>query len=173
MVVSSLIVVGLASFSSTDIRDVASFKNTRSVLYAAESAVQVAISNTRYTYPTSTSPGLCPANSSQVSTGVTSTGALVPYTLDGVNIDVGCVYNTVIEGQSPNSRVYTLSAYPASDYCGAALCHATARALVQTQVWFNDWVSTASGSSNNCSTAGATCGTSMIIYNWVVQPGLT
>jgi hypothetical protein len=167
MVVTALIVTGLAAWSANDIKNLAQLKNTRSALFAADSAVNVAITNIRYTYPTSATPGFCPNSGSQASTS--------PYTINNVSIDVWCVYNVINSGQSPNSRVVTLSAYPSTDYCGSTLCNGADQPYLQAQVWFNDFAQINGSNANNCqpSQAQTTCGTGMIVYSWVVQQGLT
>jgi hypothetical protein len=176
MVVTALIVTGLAAWSGNDIKNIGNIKSGRSALYAADGAVQTAIWNVRYAYPpgisngTSTTPwtGFCPS----------FTGAGTnPMSLDGWSIDVTCSM-VVNEGSSPNSRTVTLSAYPAyPSRCNGSGCNGNP--LVTAQVQFNDFSSLL---ANSCPVDNAatwtyepttSCGTGEVVVSWVVQPGLT
>jgi hypothetical protein len=76
-----VVVVSLTAWEGNNIRDIGSLKYGRSALYSSDGALQVAIANTRYTYPSSTS-GFCSNTSSQASTN--------PFTIDGVAVAVWC-----------------------------------------------------------------------------------
>ena len=170
MVVSALVVATLLAFSGNDITNSGKLKSGRSAAYAAEGAIQAAMWNMRYTYPSNLAAGFCPATLSwQVNTDPFTPGP-DSSSLDGQPIIVWCGATT-LEGQS---RQLTFYAYPASQ-CGTGSC--SGNAYVQAQVTYNDLGGTDSGSNNgqykcNSSTT-TTCGTGMTVNNWIVLPGLT
>lgn len=165
MVVSALVVTGLLAFSGNNIVNTGTLESGRSALYASEGAIQVAMWNSRYTYPSSLAASFCPSNGGQ------STDPFAPggSALDGQSVIVTCSAVTFL-GQD---RVLTFSAYPASQ-CQATC---TGTPYIQAQVTYNDIGGSQSGSNNmlyKCnSTTNATCGTGMAVDTWVVEPGLT
>jgi hypothetical protein len=175
MVVTALVVTGLAAWSGNDIKNIGNIKSGRSALYAADGAVQTAIWNVRYAYPPGISngksatpwTGFCPSFGSGAGTN--------PMTVDGWSIDVTCSV-TVNEGSSPNSRTATFSAYPASR-CNGSGCGGNS--LVTAQVQFNDFSSLlvntcpVENSATWTNEPTTSCGTGAITVSWVVQPGLT
>jgi Tfp pilus assembly protein PilX len=166
MVVTALIVTGLLAFAGNDIVNAGNLQTSRSALYASDGAIQVAMWNMRYTFPSSTAAGFCPSQADQPSTD--------PFTpngqsLDGQSIYVWCGGITV----GAQSRSLTFYAYPASN-CQATC---TGNAYIQAHVTYNDLGGTQSGSNNMqylcSSTSTATCGTGMTVDSWVVEPGLS
>lgn len=157
MVAIALIVTGLTAWAGNDIKNIGNLKTSRSALYAAGGAVQTATSNLRSGYQ-GTSSGFCPSSDPSTSTN--------PFTLDNQSIVVWCDISTN-EGSS-NSRVVTLSAYPAA-HCGATSCSGSP--YVQSKVTFDDFSST---NVNDCNSASpTTCGSGESVDSWVVQPGST
>lgn len=157
MVVAALLVTGLTAWSGNDIKNIGNFKTTRSAVYAAGGAIQIATWNIRYSYQ-GTGSGFCPTSDSSTSTD--------PFTLDNEAIDVWCTITTN-EGSS-DSRKVTLSAYPVAD-CSPTGCSGSP--YIQSEVIFNDYSST---NVNECSsTTTTTCGSGQTVVSWVVQPGLS
>lgn len=164
MVVTALVVVSLTAWEGNNIRDIGSLKYGRSALYSSDGALQVAIANTRYTYPSSTS-GFCSNTPSQASTN--------PFTIDGVAVAVWCTTtfnpSTCPSGVGVCTRQETLSAYPAAQ-CTSASC--SGNWYVQAVVYFDDF---SSSSVNDCTVSGAqtTCGSTMTVYSWIVESSVT
>jgi hypothetical protein len=164
MVLTAVIITSLAAWEGTNLKDIGAVKYGRSTLYSSNGAVQVAIANTRYTYPSNTGLALCPNSSTQQSTN--------PFTIDTVSVAVTC--QTTLDPTCPSSigictRQETLTAYPAAD-CTSTSC--TGNYFVQAVVYFDDY---SSSSANDCNPLGAqtTCGSSMSIYSWIVASSVT
>jgi hypothetical protein len=161
MVVAALLITGLAAWESNDINNIGTLKSDRTTLYAADGAIQVAIANTRYVYPSTTTPGFCP-NPKGPSTD--------PFTVDGQSINVWCA-QSVNPTNCPISactRIETLSAFPQSQ-CMTTPC--SGNPYVLAEVIFDDNTSASSGSSfNDCNLSGAktTCGSTMTVYSYTV-----
>ena len=178
MVVTGLIVTGLTAWSGNDITNIGNLKLARITVYTADSAIQDAISNMRYSYPSSPFGGFAPSCTSPTPQ---------PFALDDPNdpnpqITVQCGRITGSPASS-QSRKVTLSAYPSSDFCQGgggswALCNSSDQPYVQATVAFDDIFSGSNGSSssNDCTSptsAQTTCGLGMTVLSWVVKPGLT
>lgn len=164
MVVTALVVTSLAAWEGTNINDIGAVKSGRSALYASNGAVQVAIANTRYSYPSSTALQLCPNSSAQYGTD--------PFTIDGVSVVVTCQTN--LNPACPSSvgictREETLTAYPAAQ-CTSTSC--SGNDDVQAVVYFDDF---SSSSADDCNPMGAqtTCGSSMSVYSWIVASSVS
>jgi hypothetical protein len=155
-VLSAMIVGALATWTANDLKNVGNFKTSRSMLSVADSAMQTAISSIRYSYPASTS-GFCSSGTD-------------PYSLNNWNVDVTCT--TTVNQASSASRIVTISAYPQSAFCGATLCNAGTKPLIQAQVTFDD-ISGYPKYTNDClstTSPQTTCGFGMTVNSWVVQP---
>jgi hypothetical protein len=161
-VLSAMIVGALATWTANDLKNVGNFKNSRSMLSVADSAMQSAISGIRYSYPASTS-GFC----------TSGTGGTSSYSVPGStwNVDVTCT-TTNLNPASSASRTVTISAYLESAFCGATLCDPATSPLIQAQVTFDD-ISGYPKYTNDClstTSQQTTCGFGMTVNSWVVQP---
>jgi hypothetical protein len=174
MVVTALVVTGLLAFSGNDILNAGNLQSARSAAYASDGAIQVAMWNMRYTFPTSaqqTTAGFCPNPSGQPSTNTNSFKPINNGTqpLDGQPIIVWCGPVTV----GAQTRSVTFYAYPPSQ-CQSSC---TGQAYIQAHVVYNDLGGTQSGSNNmeyKCSSSTTdTCGTGMTVDSWIVEPGLS
>jgi hypothetical protein len=165
MLVITLVITALAAWESNDLVNIGVVKYGRSVSNSSDGALQVAIANTRYAYPSSTS-GFCPNTSSQANTN--------PFTIDGVAVTVWCTTSfnpsTCPAGVGVCTRQETLSAYPAAQ-CTSTSCPGNGW-YVQAVVYFDDF---SSSSVNDCTPSGAqtTCGSTMTVYSWVVESSVT
>jgi Tfp pilus assembly protein PilX len=159
MVVTALLVTGLTTWVGSDIKNVGTLKSARIAQYAADGAIQAAISNTRYAYPSSTTPSFCPNSASQPSTN--------PYTIDGQAIAVWCDMSTNLANCpiSACTRIETLSAYPQTQ-CTSTSC--SGKPFVQSTVIFDDY---STQNYNDCNPSGAqtSCGSTMTLYSNVVS----
>jgi hypothetical protein len=155
MVVTAIIVTGLAAWAGNDIKNIGNLKAGRSSLFAADGVTQDAIWNVRFSYAPSGS-GYC-----------SNTPWGSPFSIDGENIYVTCT--TTTNESNAASRVVVFSAYPLSQ-CTSAGC--SGNPFLQAQVTFEDFSNL---NRNDCSPAGhqTTCGFGMSLNSWVVQPGLT
>jgi hypothetical protein len=147
MVASGTLILGLLSWSGNGLRDVAAFQQSRTVNYAANSAMSTAIQNVRY------STTACP-----------STGLSIP--VNGITMQIWCSpSNPQPEGGTAASRVITFSACT-STAISAGTCSQTTPYL-EVVVTYDDYQSvTQIGSSVPCST---TCGATVTINSWVFK----
>jgi hypothetical protein len=160
MVVTALLITGLTAWEGNDIKNVGALKEARTALYAADGAIQVATANTRYEFPSSTTPSFCPSSSSQPSTN--------PFTVNGQKIVVWCVTSTDLTKCpiSACTRVETLSAFTCTSTCPTDPTQE--QPYVQSEVIFDDYTAQ---NYNDCSPTGAqtTCGSTMTVYSNVVS----
>ena len=154
MIATALVVTGLTAWSGNDIKNIGNLKVARSALYASGGATQTAISNVRYTYPASTSPGFCPS----------------PARGPAASVDTGrrvhrCVvcYNTVNE-EARRSRVVTLAAYPPRN-AGPELLGYPLRAGAADLRRFHEQ------QRQRLQYDRASCGTATTVNSWVVRRG--
>jgi hypothetical protein len=165
MVVTALLITGLTAWVGNDINNVGTLESGRSALYSSDSAIQVAVANTRYAYPSSTAPRFCPNSPSQPTTNP-FTIPINPFThRQPIAVSVWCVESTNCP-ISACTRIETLSAYPQSQ-CTATSC--AGNPYVQSEVVFDDYTVQ---NYNDCSPSGAqtTCGSTMTLYSNVVYP---
>lgn len=140
MLFVGLAVGALASWSANDLGNLSAFKGARSTLSAAEGAVQAQMTSMRYTYAT--------------------TCAGTPYTLDGVSISVTCT--ATVNPASSASRVISFTASPQGQ---------PSHVLISAQVTYDDFSSTFNANDCLASTPSpTTCGASMTVTSWVVEP---
>ena len=159
MVVTALIITSLAAWSGNDISNVGHLKSGRSVIYTSDAAIQVAISDLRYAYQSSSSNGYCP-----------NTPSGNPYSLNGQKVYATCAI--VVSGGMGNQDIevdLNVAVYPSplcpSDYTS---CN---HPYVQAQVAF---IPFDNSNTNSCTpTSQSTCGFGMTVKSWVVQPGLS
>ena len=167
LVAVSLIVVSLLSWSGASLLSTTAFGNERSVEYAATSAVDLAIQNTRYSYDsqflTNTAPQPC------LGSGVTP-----PTFTEGVNgttvqetIDVYCTMTW--DPSSSETRIITYSACPTTDNFTASQCAQTP--LLQAVVSFNDYAGITSPPPDCDSPINdSSCGLTMAQLSWTWRP---
>ncbi len=158
MVITALVITGLAAWTGNDIKNVGNLQSARAELYAAHGAIQVAIANTRYTYTANSTGEFCPSTASQQSTQ--------PMTLNNASIDVWCVVSTTTCPIAFCTRVVTMSAFPSAQ----CTMSCTGNPYVQTEILYDDITS---GTANDCSPAGAqtTCGSTMVVYSTLNSVG--
>jgi hypothetical protein len=174
MVATALLITGLTAWEGNDIKNVGSLTSARNALNAADGAIQTAIANTRYEYPSSailsSTGSFCPSSgSSQPSTN--------PFASNGPPIVVWCKASTNLN-QCPNiqntlipgcSRTETLFAYPKTQ-CTSTSC--SGAPYMESEIVFDDW--SAQG-NNDCSPTGTptTCGSTMTVYSNVISESLS
>jgi hypothetical protein len=156
VVAVSLVVAGIVTWSGNDIKNAVNFKTARTELYAADGATQVAIWNIRYVFPASQTPGFC-------------AGGTDPFTINGEAIDVWCNI-TSLSPASSKSRVVVLTAFLAGQ-CGSTSC--TGNPFVRAQVTFDDISPTTLSNQCTSTTVQSSCGSSMSVDSWIVQPAQT
>jgi hypothetical protein len=179
MVISAMIVTALAAWSSNDIQNAGNLKSTRLAVYAADSAIQIAIWNIRYSYPTTVTAEMCP-NGSGTSTAPFTFVDNPKHVVLQRSVYVWCgatvISPTASQGWTRQVTMYAyLSNSPACNVTGPPTtwsCDTSSRPVVQAVVDFNDF--DPSG-NNTClpSRSGSTCGFGMNIASWVIQPGAT
>jgi hypothetical protein len=158
MMITGLLILGLLSWSGNNLNSVAAFEQSRSLNYAANSAMEKAIQDVRY------STTACP-----------STGLSIP--ANGVTIDVWCIDSVTgtsveTEGGTAASRAITFyacsSTAAAQGICGVpSASKPKLKPYLEVGVTYDDYASSNQiGSSLPCST---TCGTSMTINSWVFE----
>jgi hypothetical protein len=166
LVAVSLIVVSLLSWSGASLLSTTAFGNERSVEYAATSAVDLAIQNTRYSYEsqflTNTTPQPC------LGSGVTP-----PAFTEGVNnttvqvtIDVYCTMTW--NPSSSETRIITYSACPTTDNFTASQCAQTP--LLQAVVSFDDYAGITSPPPDCDNSSESSCGLTMAQLSWTWRP---
>ena len=149
MVGVSLALLGLVGFAGNSLVSTASFRSQRSFEYAANAATDVAVQNVRFlptTYTTSTACLLFGA--SQV-------------TVDGYSFAVTCTGTTNPNPLSTNPVTRQVTFYT----CQTAPC-TSSNAVVQAVVSFEDYSS--AGSLSCAPTSSVSCGTGMIVNQWLV-----
>jgi hypothetical protein len=160
MVSTALVVGALASWTANDVQNIGHFKTARTALYAADAAMQTALSGVRYQYQNFSTTQSCGSSTD-------------PFALDGWSIVVLCGFNQTPNEGSSNSRVVNVNAYLSSQVCGTSPCNAATAPLIAAQVIFNDLSSP--GLVSNCPptppTSQSTCGTGMTVNSWVVKTG--
>lgn len=149
MVASALLTVGLLTWSGNDLQSVAAFQQSRELNYAANSAMQTAIQQVRY------STTACP-----------SSGLSFP-SANGLTIDIWCnPPSPQAEGGTNASRRITFTAC-SSTAVTAHTC-SSSNPYLQAIVSYDDYSSTG---PNPQLIAGVpcsnTCGTTMKIDSWV------
>jgi len=151
LIVMSLLVSTLLTFTGTGLRSVNTLHTTRSTEYAASGATELAIQNVRYNYnPYYPSPAACsPGPSGIVTIGST---AIVVY----------CT-GAPVDKYSPTgaTRSIIFKACPG----GQTLSQCT-KPIVTAQVVFDDYSPL---DQYDCTSAGTTtCGTGMTVLSWIV-----
>jgi hypothetical protein len=171
LVIVGALVGSLTTWASNDLNNTAKFTSSRTLQYAASSAMETAIGNMRYsplfasqlpsvlTPPTttSTSPSFC------WGTSASAPSALL---IDNVNIGVWC--STAYTPTSAATRVVTFSACPVTPTVTGTSC--AANPTLQAVVTFDDYPA---GSNppipDECV---AYCGTSMTVNSWNWSGGI-
>lgn len=146
LVVSGLVVISLATWTANDLNNSAKFTSAEALKSAANSAVELAVQNTRYTFAGQSTnislPQPCWGSSSQFSA-----------------ITVYC--STLWSPASASTRVVTYSACR-NTVTSAAACAASP--LLQSVVTFDDYGPIATAISLQA--CNATCGTGVKVNNW-------
>jgi hypothetical protein len=153
----ALSVLGLLTFGGTGIKDAASLQGQRSVEYAADGATTAAIQTVRYSYEAydgNTNPaGDC-----------LPTGSTIMIPEDGVNYTLTVDCSGTLEA-APTPQQYTreVSFYA----CMQSSC-SESNAIVAATVDFQD-LSSVTGVDGCDSSDTSTCGTGMVISDWIVK----
>jgi hypothetical protein len=177
LVAVSLVIVALISWVGTSLTATAAFSTERTNEYAATSAVDLAINNSRYQFDNGVSPSdpmhnaVEPAPCWNTAGQIGGGAAGQPPAIDGVTMDVWCSMQW--QPQSSQTRVITYSVCPSSVSnvsCGA-------QPLLQAVVAFDDYppgLGTVSLTPVPCSsrtaTNGGTCGESQTQISWQWNP---
>lgn len=153
LIMVSLIVVTLSSWTSNGLNNTVRFKKAANELYSADGVTQIAIRSARYTYPTSLSE-VCP-------------GTPNPIEIDGVSVQVWC--STVDNVGVYITRQTTLTAcLTNSQLTGACTTSAgNVPQLLVATVDFDDATVNSNPYNPNCSSSNqSTCGAAMTIVSW-------
>jgi hypothetical protein len=148
MTATGMLVLGLLSWSGNDISNVAAFQQSRAVNSAANSAMETAIQEVRYSSTT------CP------NTGLS-------FSVNSVTIDISCSPNPEVEGGTAASRVITFTACPSTAFTVTGGVGACTTPYLEAVVTYDDY-----SSSNQIATSAAcstTCGATMTINSWIFQ----
>ena len=157
LVAGSLLILGLLTWSGNGLTNVRNFVQNRTVNYAADSAMETAISNVRY------SPSGCPSNGLAIQVPNPNSA----YT---VKMDIWCTPQPETEGPTGNSRVITFKE------CWDALvqqnkCSATLNPYLTVVVSFDDYTDQIPNGQTESYQAGqlctTSCGATMTIKSWV------
>lgn len=158
LIMTSLVVVTLSSWASNGLSNAVHFQNASKDMYAADGAVQVAMTSTRYSYLTSNSE-VCP-------------GTPAPISINNLYVQVWC--NTVDNVGAVITRQTTFTAclMPTSTSQLAGLCTlpdgTSVPQLLVAVANFDDTTQLSSLSNPYCSaTNQSNCGLTMTIITWV------
>jgi hypothetical protein len=151
LVAVSTIVIALLGFAGNDLKNVANFQQGRTLKGAADSAMEVAIQEVRYS-----------------STACPSSGLVIPIpnpnSSNDVTIRIWCNPPTETESPTAASRVITFQACSESAFQNNQ-CSPTNNPYLTTIVTFDDFASSnLIASTTPCTT---TCGASESINSWV------
>lgn len=159
LIVVSLIVISLATWTSNGLNNTRSFTAAQSTISAANSATELAAQYARYNFVSSTldasPPASCWASSSKVS-------------YNGVPVSVWC--STLwFPSSTSQTRIVTFSTCLQS----VSPANCAAAPLLQAVVYYDDFPQI--GGSSNClsgtlQTSSTTCGVGMAIHSWVFVP---
>ncbi len=148
MTATSMLVLALLSWSGSDLRSVAAFQQSRAVDYAANSAMETAIQQVRYS-----------------STACPSSGLSFP--VNSVTIEISCSPNPQTEGGTAASRVVTFTACPSTVFSITNGVGACTTPYLQAVVTYDDYANSSQiATSAACST---TCGATVTINSWVFE----
>lgn len=151
LIVGSLIVAALTTWTMNDITNVSRFQVNRETLYAANSEAELALWGSRYTYPVSVSGYECPDAGAE--------------TFNGISVVAWC--STVTNVEPTISREVTISVYPGGTSLSS---QPSTPPLLEGEVAFDD-----TSSSQPVDQCGPTkngpiyCGFSMEVLSWKVQ----
>ena len=165
LLLGSLIVTTLAGWASSDLGSSAHFQVGRSLTYSADGAVSVAISETRYWYPSEqTYPWSAPCpNAAVVDFGQTTTPSGVPSFEPSISIATWCTLQVSGVGFS---RLVTVQAYDVNSVGSAPLTTEPPSSLQLASATVG-YMDSPSSSAGKC--PPATCVTSMSIVTWSVK----
>lgn len=167
IVAVSIIVIPLANWAASSLRDTTNFQKVSTVDYALSSAVNTAIESIR-TAPEPSSPSIPNVNDPapqpigvcwSISSGTTSS-----VTLNGYTVNVWC--QTTINLETSSTRVVTLYAC-LSTYGGGSLASCEATPQLQAQVTFDDYSGAEQALLFQCNIeAPGSCGSSQTLDQW-------
>jgi hypothetical protein len=155
---ASLLVLGLLDWSGNGLNNVRTFVQNRTLNYAANSAMETAISNVRY------SPTACPP------TGLTIT-VPNPNSTYTMKMDIWCSPQPETEGPLANSRTITFTECPDTTY-QAHTCSAgpSPPPFLTAVVVYDDYTNTIPGGQVDSYKTGqlctTSCGSAMTIKSW-------
>jgi hypothetical protein len=151
VVIVGTVVTGLLAWSGNNIKNAVHFKSTRSALYSAGGATQVAIWDIRY------SNAFAPGQAAAACSADTN-----PFTINGQPIVAWCSPLAPVAG----GRAVSVTAFTASQCTnGHAPCIGTP--YIAAQVTFNDF---SNANQHACPpTTSNSCGTGMTVNSWVVR----
>lgn len=162
LVVVSLIVLSMATWTSNDLTNSIRFTAAQSTVATANSATEVAVQDARYYFDASTLYASPPVSCLAPATG----------TINGLSVSVWC--STQWNPQSKSTRVVTFSTCPSAQ--SASYC--AENPLLQAVVTYDDYpttnnysscppVSTTTTTTTTTTTGTSSCGTGMKIDTWV------
>jgi hypothetical protein len=166
MTASSLVVLGLLSWSQNNLTNVAAFQQSRTLNYAANSAMETAIGSVRY------NPTACP------SSGLTIPVPNPNSTYD-MTMDVWCQQQSPGEQPSAASRVVTFTecwdtAFRAGT-CSSGFTSGSPQPFLTATVTYDDYSDTIVGGQQIAYPTGVlcsvstSCGAAMTITTWVFK----
>jgi hypothetical protein len=168
------IVGSLAAWATNDLDNTAHFTSARSLQYAAESAVELAIQNIRYTpLLLATQADPTPTLNASPPVACWGTAPSEPPAVDGQSLAVWC--STVWYPSSSFTRVVTISACPVTSTMTAASC--AQNPYLQAVVTFDDYPPGGVSAPNTTTpvpclspAVGGYCGTTMSVNSWDWSP---
>lgn len=146
VLIVSVSVLALLSLGGGSLLSTGNLRILRSTEYAADGAVDAAMQATRYSYNAYTTSGNCLPNGART------------VTIAGVTVMVNC--SGTLNTQSASTRVINFYA------CLLSTC-TSGNNILSAQVTFDDYSHT--GSYSCAVSTATTCGTGMMINNWVVK----
>jgi hypothetical protein len=157
LIAVSITVLGLSSWITNDLSNVKTFANAREEHQAAQSTVELAMQNIRYT----------PLIGSNQTWGQFNycwgSGATTALTIDGFTFDVYC--STVWQPQSSVTRTVTVDACP-STVSQAACTGASPGPYLQAVVVFDDYPPSGAQAVPGSCQLWSWCGEGMTITSW-------
>lgn len=161
LLVGVLLVSSLSVAMKNDLGNTSTFKNTRSLQYAASSATNLAIQNIRYT------PLLSPSQTLNASPPGVCWGSGSPSTVTSIDGIAGMAAwcSTAWNPTSANTRVVTISTCLST--VSATAC--AANPLLQAVVTFDDYP-TGGVAPPTSAACVQYCGSSMAVNNWTWKP---
>ena len=161
LLIGSLLVTTLASWTTNDLNNTSRFRYGQSVLYAADGAAQVALAASRYTYPPATQ--LVSSSPSFQYSGACLSGD--PITINSLTMAAVCSTSVDVGF----SRLLTIQVF--ADPTGAVMTsNPNTAPLLTATIGFVDNVVLTGPAPYTCTPVPSSdCGTVMEILSWKVQ----